>query len=288
MSTTGKKWLTGCGIGCGLFLLVLAGLGTFGYFAVRDVVDKAKDIDAGRAAVDSVFGEPTDFTPSATGVVPGRRVEVFLDIREDMAPWREQMDELLTTLDGKGPGGVLGKIRAGIKFVPTIMSFINTRDQTMVASGMGLGEYHYLYCLTYYGLLDKDPADGPGFSLIDENAPQNEGVRVKTRFAHKDSVSVRDRRRRTLERMINRVQREILANQLAALQTDSLQTTELAGWRDSLAAEVEAMNRNPLRLPWQDGLPDRISDSLAPYRDRLEPLYDPLTSGLEMGLTGKD
>ncbi len=288
MSTTGKKWLTGCGIGCGLFLLVLAALGTFGYFAVRDVVDRAKDIDAGRAAVDSIFGEPTDYTPPATGVVPGRRVEVFLDIRQDMAPWRVQMDELLLALDGKGPGGILGKVRAGIKFVPTIMSFINTRDQTMVASGMGLGEYHYLYCLAYYGLLDKDPADGPGFSLIDGKAPENEGIHVKARFTRKDSVSVRDNRRRTLKRMINRVQREILANQLAALQADSLQTDQLTGWRDSLAAEVEAMNRNPLRLPWQDGLPDRVRDGLAPYREQLEEQYDPLTSGLEMGLTGKD
>ncbi len=287
MSSTGKKWLVGCGIGCGLFLLLIGGVGTCGYFAVREVIDQADDINVNMAAMDSTFGDPTDYIPPVEGRLQAGRIETFITIREQMTPVRQQISQLITSLDGHGSGGVIAKIKAGIKFVPAILQFISHRNEALVQGGMGLGEYQHIYCLAYYGLLDKDPADGPGFSLINDDSG-HDGFKVKGTFSSKDSTSVRTKRGKTIRRFINKTQLPILGNQLTALDADSALARSLIGWRDSLSAEADRMSDDDRRLPWQDGLPDRIGDSLEPYRDRLDSLYNPLTSGLEMGLTNNN
>ncbi len=288
MASTGKKWLVGCGIGCGLILLVLAGVGTVGYFAVRDIVHQAKDIDEGQALVDSTFGDPGDYTPAADGHIPAERLETFLGIREKLKPVRGQTDDLLLTLQGNGEGGVLGKFKAGVRFVPAILGFINERNLALVDAGMGQGEYQYIYSLAYYGLLAKDPADGPKFSLISNDDHDGKNFHMRSSFAKKDTLAVRRKRSRMVRQLVNRTQKQILANQLEALEADPRLVAVMPGWRDSLAAEVEAMESDARRLPWQGGMPDRIRTDLSPFGARLDSLYDPLSSGLEMGLTRSD
>ncbi len=287
MSTTGRKWLVGCGFGCGLILLLLGGVGTCGFFAVKHVVDQAKDVEAGMAAMDSTFGETGAYTPTADGRLDADRLETFLKIREQMEPNNLKMSQLITTLEGHGAGTVLAKIQAGIKFVPAILGFMSSRNMILVDQGMGLGEYQYLYGLSYYGLLAKDPADGPRFSLINDDS-HNGNYTVKGSFSRKDSTSVRKKRSKVIRRFINKTERKIMTNQLVALEADSALSDSLASWRDSLAAEVKLMTSSQQRLPWEDGLPDRISSSLEPFKYRLDQLYHPLTSGLEMGLSNDD
>lgn len=51
---------------------------------------------------------------------------------------------------------------------------------------------------------------------------------------------------------------------------------------DSLAVELGKMEQDPTRFPWQDGLPEAVAASIAPYRDRLDDLFCGATAGLEM------
>ena len=48
------------------------------------------------------------------------------------------------------------------------------------------------------------------------------------------------------------------------------------------------MDRESLRILWEEGLPEQIRASLEPYRDRLDATYDDMTSILEMGLIEHD
>ena len=284
MAGNARKWFIGCGIGCGLFIIILGGVGTCGYFGVRRIVDKAENLEDGFEALDAMYGEVAEFTPPPLGAIPSQRMEVFLTVRERMTPVREDVSGLFLTLDGKGSGGVVGKIKAGIRFIPSMLEFIAERNRVMIAEGMGIGEYQHVYCLSYYALLNKDPADGPGFTISDDDDQDEGGFRWGGNFGDDDEEDVRYRREKDLRRMINEIQRDILTNQLAGLERMGVggQGGEL--WLGQLRAEVEAMRREHLRLPWEEGLPDRIRDSLAPYRSELEATYDPMTSLLEIGL----
>jgi hypothetical protein len=56
----------------------------------------------------------------------------------------------------------------------------------------------------------------------------------------------------------------------------------MVAWRQTLATEIRALERDPYRLPWQNGLPPTLAESLEPYRSRLEASYSALANHLEL------
>ena len=55
MASTNQKWLIGCGVGCGMVLLVTALIGGGIFFAVKDVVKEAESIDGSFEAMEEAF-----------------------------------------------------------------------------------------------------------------------------------------------------------------------------------------------------------------------------------------
>ena len=99
----------------------------------------------------------------------------------------------------------------------------------------------------------------------------------------------KSKRAREVRKFVNRVQGRVIRNQLAALdEAGYVDGLDFETWRAELTAEAEAMDRESLRILWEEGLPDQIRASLAPYGDRLDATYDPMTSILEMGLVEHD
>jgi hypothetical protein len=287
MAGTGKKWFIGCGIGCGLFVLVMAGIGTVGYFGVKRFADRTDRIEVTFNRMDAEYGRPSEFTPEIDGRIPADRMGVFLAVRDDIQPVQQEVSGLFRTLDGTDGSGWMAKVQAGMKFIPSLLIFIEERNQIMLDHGMGVGEYQYIYALAYYGLLGKDPSDGPGFTVAsddDDNEEKNWGWNVKV--GDGDDGDVREKREREVRRFVNRVQSRVLANQLEALDEHAgdLDGLDFDIWRAELAAEAAAMDRESLRLLWEEGLPAQTRASLEPYRDRLDATYDDMTSILEMGL----
>lgn len=286
MAGAGKKWMVGCGIGCGLMLLILGGAGTCAFFGVQKFKDKAEGIDAGFEAIQTRYGEPTDFVPAADGTISALRMEAFLAIREDMAPTRREMSDMLRTLDEDG--NWIAKAQAGLKLVPALLSFISERNAILVQHDMGVGEYQHIYSLSYFVLLGKDPGDGPGFMLSGDDEDNNGG---HVRFGHSGgSGDVREKRAREVRETVNQTQSAVLGNQLTAYRATLAAGADPADdtWGAALLAEHRAMQDQSLRLPWEDGLPAPLAASLEPYRDRLDSSYDEMTSTLEIGLTNND
>ena len=289
MAGTAKKWFIGCGIGCGLFLLVLAIGGTVAFFGIRKAVDHGKEIESGFEELRTVYGEPEDFAPEPDGAVPYDRMEAFLAVRDAMAADRKEAGDILRALDGvevdgEKPG-VVQKIKAGINLIPTMMTFIHHRNGALLNGGMGLGEYVYIYSLSYYNLLNKDLADGPSFQITgdDEGGEQNSfhweaGVRSE---GSKDELEKRSKAVRTF---LHRVQLQMARNQLEKLDGRG-------GFEESrtlLLGEIGLMEDEPLRLLWETGLPEAVRSSLEPFQDRLEASYDPMVNVLESGLVEND
>jgi hypothetical protein len=288
MASTGKKWFIGCGIGCGLMALILGGAGTCAYFGVKQLKEKADSLDGSFEEVKTRFGDPTEFTPSPDGTISAERMETFLTIRDDMAPVRGKVSDMLSTLDGSG--NFIAKAKAGMQLVPSLLTYVGDRNQVLVARGMGVGEYQYIYALSYFVLLGKDPGDGPGFALADDNEGDHEG-NVRVTWGHSgDKAAVREGRARKVRAFVHDLQIKVLDNQAAAYQAALPAGTDpaSAAWGAGLLAEQQVMQNESLRFPWEEGLPVPLRDSLEPYRDRLDATYDPLTSVIEMGLTDED
>lgn len=292
MAGTGKKWFIGCGIGCGLFILVMAGIGTVGYFGVKRFSDRTDRIEVTFNRMDEEYGHPTEFTPEIDGRIPAHRMGVFLAVRDGMRPVQQEVSGLFSTLDGTNDAGWIDKAKAGMKFIPSLLIFIEERNQIMLDQGMGVGEYQYIYSLAYFGLLDKDPADGPGFTVTsdDDDHGENDWSWNVAAGDRDDEEETRAKREREVRRFVNRVQSRVLANQLEALDAyaGELDGLDFDAWRAALAEEAAAMERESLRLLWEEGLPAQLRDSLEPYRDRLDATYDDMTSILEMGLVEHD
>ncbi len=286
MAGAGKKWLIGCGIGCGLFVLIVGGLVGGGFFAAKRFADRADKIETTFNRMDAEYGEASDFVPELDGHVPSDRMEIFLAVRDEMTEVQQEVSGLFTTLDGESGAGVIAKVKAGIKFVPSLLIFIEERNNIMLDQGMGVGEYQYIYALAYYDLLGRDPSDGPGFTVVSNDEDHdNDSWNWNIQASEDDEEDTRANREREVRRFVNKVQSQVLANQLEALgEAGYVDGLDFDTWRAAVAAEAAAMDRESLRILWEEGLPDQIRASLEPYRVRLDATYDPMTSILEMGL----
>jgi hypothetical protein len=288
MAGTGKKWFVGCGIGCGLMLLILGGVGTCGYFGFKKLEEKIDGLEENSDAIQARFGDPADFVPALDGSVPADRMETFLAVRDEMTSYRLETSEILNSLDDSGLNWI-AKAQAGMKLVPALLGFINQRNEALLNQGMGVGEYQYIYALSYFVLLAEDPADGPSFTLSGDDEADNGNVKFNWGNSN-DHGDVREDRSRRVRRFVNNVQVDVLENQLDAYQASLPAGTDASvdPWGAQLTAEVEALKFETLRFPWEDDLPQQIRASLEPYRDRLVATYDPLTSVIEMGMTDDD
>jgi len=295
MAGTGKKWLIGCGLGCGFFVALGLGLGAAGWYGVRHVAKRAESIEAASDSLAVRFGPAEAYAPPIDGSLAADRLEAFLEVRRLMAPVRERTSRTLAVLDGSSGSGVPARIAAGVNFVPQLLSFVAERDRALLAAGMGTGEYLYIYTVAYFGLLDKDPGDGPGFKLTRDGGSQgNDGANWSFGTGHgdepageSDRESSRRERAAMVREELNRIQRANLRRQLAALEAEGA-AADLAAWRASLAAELTALDNERRRFAWEEGLPEVTRASLEPFRDRFEASYDTQTGVLELRLNGDE
>ncbi len=265
MTNKGSNWLLGCGLGCGLLVVLAIGLTAGGFFVVKESVEETMEgfgeAVESRRQLEERFGKPETFVPAADGSVAAQRLEIFLTVREATAEQRlavtesfaalpmseEEAEELEAQPFFEKMRSVAEISSSAFGLSESLGALLAARNQVMLEQEMGMGEYSYVYALAYYAWLGHSPADGPSEEAqMTPSAP---------------------RLRRNLLRM--------LRNQLEALPEDD-------PTRASLTEEIEAVEADRRRLPWQDGLPPAIAASFEPYRDRLEATYDPATNPFEL------
>ncbi len=285
-SSTASKWLIGCGIGCGVVILLLVFAGVGGYFFVKNIVSGFEETEAIADALTERYGEIKDFCPDPGGAIGLERVEAFLSVRNSMEPVKEKLENSIIILsDEEGEGqfkeepspGVLTKIKTGFGIIPLIAEFYTRRNQALLDAEMGLGEYYFIYVVSYYSWLGKSPGDGLEYSLVDRDE-EKRGVYWRRRR----SENLDDRQNDVLKQLHRQIL-PMLKNQLAKLTGNDISPVR-DPWRESLAAEIEAMEADRFRLLWLDGLPEVLAVSLKPFRGRLEVSYSKVLNALEMAL----
>ena len=278
-SDTTKKWLIGCGIGCGAIILILIILGLGGYFFFRNIVAGFRDSEAIMSTLTERFGRIEDFCPDPDGAIKAERIEVFLSVRDSFAPVREEVKASFESLkqekaegeiDLKKPN-ILKMVRLGVGVIPQIAELLKGRNQALIDKGMGMGEYYYIYVVAYYSWLKKPPEDGPDVQLAE----------YEERGDYRDREEFMETRREVMLRRMNRQLLPMLRNQLEKL-VESDKSGAQAKWRKKLEAEIKAIESDRARILWQDGLPPALEASFRPFKERLEASYNPLTNSLEI------
>jgi hypothetical protein len=207
------------------------------------------------------FGPQESFTPSPDGTVAADRLEIFCSVREqlqgacrDLATAENGMTAL-EGLDGRDRAPrtelireALRTVKGGMSLGPVMGGFFETRNRALLAGGMGLGEYTYIYFVAYHDRLVGQQNES---RLLDE-PPANRRLLL------------------ALHSMLSR-QLELVREHQGALD---LQV--------ALEAEVATMTADPTRLPWLDGLPEAVADSVAPRRAELDELFCDVAAPLEL------
>ncbi len=283
-SSATTKWLIGCGIGCGVVILLIVILGVGGYVFVKNIVKGFEETEAITDALTEKYGEIEDFCPDPGGAIKPERLEAFLSVRSSTEEVKKELENSIVILSDEErenqfreepSPGVLTKIKTGFGIIPLIAEFYSKRNQALLDAEMGLGEYYYIYVVSYYSWLGKSPADGLEYNLRDEDE-EDRGVYWRRR----GSKNLEDREDDVLKELHRQIL-PMMQNQFASLTGVDISPIR-DPWRKRLAAEIEAMEADRFRLPWQDGLPDVLEDSLRPFRGRLEASYSKVLNALEM------
>jgi hypothetical protein len=282
-SNTTKKWLVGCGIGCAVIILILIVLGVGGYMFFKNLIGEFEVQEELMATLTERYGEIRDFCPEPDGSISPTRIEAFLSVREAFAPFQEKleisMQELQdraeqTEVEVKKPKNIFEMVKLGFGLIPQIAEFLKFRNQALLDAEMGMGEYYYIYAISYFSWLGKLPEDGPDFEVM---GPEDS----ESRWGEMDRDEIREERRDSMLRRLHRTLLPMLQNQLEKLVATGASET-LSEWDELLKAEIQAMEEDRFRLPWEDGLPDVINASLEPFQDRLEQSYNPMTNPFEL------
>lgn len=277
MASNAWKWVLGCGAGCAVVILAIVALIVGAGYQVKRMVDRFEEAEAVSRQVTERFGRAEDFCPLPDGTIEAERIEAFLRAREFMAPMRESTEEILEALEqaegGKhdmSAGETFKAVRSGFGLIPAMADFYRQRSESLLEAEIGLGEYLYIYVVTYYSWLGRSAADGPPFVL----RGNDDGMGAKP-----GEYEVREMRLETMLELIHFKSLPWLQCQLSQLDAKD---RDLAEWRLALEGEIAAMQVDPYRIPWRDGLPENLEASLEPYRERLEASYSPLCNPFEI------
>jgi len=263
MAGSGRKWLIGCGVGCAAAVLLLILLIVGGGFLMTRSFDRAAGHQKQLA---ELYGSREDFIPPADGIGPDR-IERFLAVREilmdncagfqDIAADFRSMEDLENQADDVSKVESFRRVRRLMGSVFGIAGRIGelsaARNEALLANGMGLGEYTWIYVLAYYSWLGNTPGSG-----LD-----NEG----TGFSRQELDLVC----------------RLMLNHAAAL-AEAGRTEDAEYWRN----EVERLERADGGVPFQhENLPREVVAAFAPYRTRFEATYCPEMAEFDLGRVEK-
>ncbi|MCJ7581944.1 MAG: hypothetical protein MUP98_15635, partial [Candidatus Aminicenantes bacterium] len=240
MEKSTKKWFIGCGIGCGALVIILLVLLALGFFFVKDMVNKFEETGELTNSLKDLYGEIEDYMPPPDGRIPFERMEAFLYVRESLIPVRDRLDRSISLLDSmrnretrreepRRPGRVFRAFKAGFDLIPGIGDYYSLRSQSLLEVEMGLGEYMYIYILSYYSMLEKPPGDGPDFQLLQDDKEWN-----FNEWNREDNL---EERNVEMTEKINQMILLMLKNQVAQLDSPS-SGPGVDEWRGAFLAEI--------------------------------------------------
>lgn len=244
-----------------------------GYQWARDAAETIEEAGRIQHELAERYGAVREFRPSPSPGIPADRLAVFLAIREALA---EPRDNLTRAIEGIAPadggsGMATGfrAARAGLGMAPGVLEFSRARNEALLEHEMGVGEYTWIYWYTYTAWLGHPADDSLLHEIMEQRSRSDNGVTIQIDGGLEP------------ERLTWRLRRDIAA-MLRNLLDDLDSESEPSSIRDHVASEVAALEADPARVPWQDGLPEGFDQGLEPNRGALEATYSKATNPFEL------
>jgi hypothetical protein len=281
--TTGRRWLLGCGIGCGALLVLGVGSCIVGALYLKHTFRGIEKANSSYETLIAEMGEVGAYVPPPDGVPPSERLELFAAVREDTAEARASVESAMAALpppELAEKGDVVDTIRVGLgllgDLIDDIGTYLQARNQALLQRRMSAGEYVYIYTLVYYSWLGHRPAEAP------ELRQGPDGVRVGM-FDDEGSLFSEPAVRRRYRRYVLGMTRA----RLASLAPEAEESDE-GDRRSRLEREIQRLELDPGHVLWQDGLPPEVESALRPFRERLEANWSASTNRIELPLASHE
>lgn len=216
-----------------------------------------------REQLDARHGTFDGYHPAPDGTIPADRMARFLDVRRALLPRCpgvtdivqpfRRMPELARTGD---PGEVdasalFGGIVRVVRRLPSVGfvfgNYVTTRNNALLAQGMSLGEYSFIYVVSYFAVMGESPRG----VLEREGEPSIFESRVFP----------------AVGRAIGR------------------HAADLGGAGGPWADEAARLERDPARVPFAGGLPPELAGSIEPHRAALAAASCPAAAELDLTVT---
>lgn len=241
-------WLKGCVGGCGcLGLLLVVNLVVGGLFAFRAYEGFDAAEESSRRLAERFADQP--FVPAPDGRFPPERVDAYLRARELMQAECARLGSTLTEVEALDeneeptPREVFDAVRRAAGVPAAYASLLRVRAESLLEAGMSLEEFRFMtalvYCTAEPSFRPADVAPGRPVSVDGET---------------------------------HALVRELFAKQLAAARELGPEAVG-ADWLRVLDEEAARLEADRARGPWDDGLPDRVVESLEIRGDDLRRLH---------------
>ncbi len=247
MGEGSRRWLKGCAIGCGslalVLLLVVAAVG------VRTCVP-LRGAKRTMARLEARFGPAGSFVPFPDGAIPPGRLDAFLAVRSALSDTCPRFEAFLRRMER-----------------------MEHLDET-ATSGREIAEMSRGFARAAAGIapLIGKFFEGRNGALLEAEMGLGEYTYIFA-LAYRDRLLDESFRRELFSEggPIGPEASEALRGMLATLDAEA-----------GAEAEIRRMERDPRRLPWQDGLPAAVESSLLTYRERLDRAFCSATAGIEL------
>lgn len=261
----------GCGIGCGVATLVVGLVVAVGVAWMRPAIEEARGAEAAAERLEASLGTLDDWTPDAAHPLPPERLDAFLAVRSASSPGAAALESLLadTPPDALTDEQTSAKAKVGAvlrmlrRMIGSVAAYLTARDEALLESGMGPGEYGWIYVLSYHSWLGAPVDAGP---VVTKPVGRQVSPRTGERLFGEDHDRYSPSRvRRAVRRLCVPPFRRMVE---AARRTGDPHLPELE-------AELARLESRPDAVPWEDGLPPELAAVLAARRAELEASWRP-------------
>lgn len=276
MAGTGKKWLTGCAIGCVVILGVLGLMAGAGYMMVSSAVEGFQQAEETGTQLTERHGSAASFTPPGLHALPVDRLQLFVQVRRDMDGPKRNLENAFRSfpedLKEKDEGALrtIFKVLGGLgDLLRPMGEYVETRNRLLLEADMGQGEYLFYYGLIYYSWLGHSPGDSPG---LGDQENDDGDIRI---FDGQDGTFSPEQ--------ASRRYRFFTLAMLRNLESSLSGTTDpaMATAVEELAAMRRRFESDPDQIAWSGSLPPAWKAALEPLRTDLESTYSPTANIFE-------
>lgn len=267
---------SGCGTGCLSLIIIMVLFFAGSYFFIKDRLDSLNKIDESERKLEIVYGSIYEFTPELDVKYNADRIQKFLEVRSLISKEMNELDSAMSGIqseiedvkDDPSIWDIITIVKSGFELIPEIVQYYMARNDALMKTHMGLGEYLFIYNNAYFVMLGKSPSDGPKFRLEGENDD------VSDRYGEK----VFEERFDKISKKINTLGREHLTNLKNLLEKTDPSNKNIR----LIEEEISSLFSNRNKIPWSEKKPEFIKAPFNNYLAQLDSSYRPLLNPLEI------